>query len=80
MNREKTVLEADDQFEINCRDHLDKMVRLLKRMMDSQSIPIEFDEFKFEQFVKRYSSEYDKMGVRYEKYLRDLEREQNEYE
>lgn len=80
MNREKNVLEADDQFEIKCRDHLDNMVKMLRERMESHSIPIEFDEFKFEQFVKRYSLEYDKMEIKYENYLQNLEREQNGYE
>ena len=80
MNNDKTVLEADDQFEINCRDHLDNMVKMLREMMDSHSIPIKFDEFEFEQFVKEYSSVYDKMEIKYENYLKELEREQNEYE
>ena len=80
MDKDKTVLEADDQFEINYRDHFDKLVILLKEMMDSQLIPIKFDEFEFEQFVKRYSSIYDKMEIRYENYLKDLENEQNWYE
>jgi len=80
MNKDKTVLEADDQFEINCRDHLDNMVKMLREMMDSHSIPIKFDELEFEQFVKEYSSAYDRMEIKYENYLKELEREQNEYE
>ena len=41
---DKIVLETDDQFEISCRSHLDNMIEILKDLMDSHSIPIEFDE------------------------------------
>lgn len=77
---DKIVLETDDQFEISCRSHLDNMIEILKDLMDNHSIPIEFDELDFEEFVKKYSSKYNNMKIKYENYLLDLEKDENEYE
>lgn len=80
MDIKKCVLDVDDQFEINCRDHLNNMVKILKDKMEEYSILFKLDEFKFEKFVKKYSSECDKMEIKYINYLKYLETEQIEYE
>lgn len=78
MSKDKIVLEAEDQFEISYRNHMDNMVRLLKEMTDNLMIPIRFDEYEFEMFIKRYSSGYDRMYNKHEDYLKELEIERNE--
>lgn len=78
MSYDKIVLDPDDQFDISCRDHLDNMVMIMREMMESHMIPIKFDEYQFEQFVKRYSTVYDKMHIKYDSYMEELEAEKSE--
>ena len=79
MNNDKIVLDDEDQFEINYRDHLINMIKMMREMMESHIIPIKFDEYKFEEFIKDNSKGYDKMKLKYESYLKELEKDQKGY-
>lgn len=78
-NNDKVVLEADDQFEISCRDHFENMVKMLRETTKRLMIPIKFDEFQFELFVKEYSSDVDRMERKYDNFLRKMDKEKNKY-
>jgi hypothetical protein len=67
------VLHPDDQFDIKCEMHLKKMIDLIKKMTEDLMIPIKFNEYEFEKFVKNNSTIYDKMHDKYNKYYEMLE-------